>query len=235
MTRPHARIAALRVALLLAVCAAANTGLRASDPVPPAPVAPLVLRDGRVLHNARVISDEGDSVVFHADEGLIKIAKSNLPQVVAEAYPAKPAAPATPEMVMEAFDPNPPNAVQEPDARPKPKPAPRAVPPPGADPSKPMVFKGCTLVSFEPKSFQSALGSAEVVIRNDTDSAVVIFPGNLVCVTTAGARLAGRAIVSDAFPPIVKRREYVPADGQVDDFVIFTNDTLDIASVQWAR
>jgi hypothetical protein len=50
-----------------------------------------------------------------------------------------------------------------------------------------------------------------------------------------GARRFGRNLVTDAFPPAVKRREFIPPHGDLDDIVTFTNEALDITSVQWAR
>jgi hypothetical protein len=194
-------------------------------------MATLELKDGRVLHNVRVMSDEAESIVVRADEGLLKIAKSNLPKAVAEAHPVSPQPPATPEMVMQPFNPVLPAAAPEPES--KPKPVAKQAPAPKAGPNP--VFKGCTIVSFQMKPYNNSLGCAEVVIRNDADSPAVILPGDIVCVTADGARHNGRQIVTDAFPPIVKRREIVPAHGSVDDQVTFVNDAIDISNLQWAK
>jgi hypothetical protein len=209
--------------------------LRAADSTSAQPVAALQLRDGRLLHNASVIADEGDSVVIRADEGLFKIAKDALPQVMAASYPAPTPTPMNDQMVMVPFNPSPVDANPEGEPRPKaiPKPAPANVPNPAQ--TSGLSFRGCTIASFQPKSFQSAAGCAEVIIANGTDAPVVIFPRNLVCVTPSGARLQGRFMVSDGFPPIIKRRDVVPAQGSLDDIIIFTNDTLDISSMQWGR
>jgi hypothetical protein len=230
MARHHARTAASWLGVLLAAFLLAPGGSRAADP---APVAALQLRDGRVLHDAMVIADEGDSVVIRANEGLIKLAKADLPQALAASYPAPTPTPEAAQMVMVPFNPSPADIVPEPDARPKPKPAPANVPNPLQ--SNGSSFKGCTIVSFQPKSFQNAAGCAEVVIANTTDTPVVIFPRNIVCMTSGGARHQGRFIVTDGFPPTIKRRDVVPAQGTVDDIFTFTNDALDIAGVQWAR
>ena len=136
---------------------------------------------------------------------------------------------------MQPFDPN-----QAPAQDPEAKPVPMMTPPPKG-PAVPMptdssaVFKGCSIVSFQMKAFQNVLGSTEVVIRNDTDSVVMILPRDILCIASNGARHAGHFIVSDGFPPRMKRREFVPAHGQVDDLVTFTNDEIDISSVQWAQ
>jgi hypothetical protein len=97
------------------------------------------------------------------------------------------------------------------------------------------VNRGCTIVSFQAKAFQNALGCAEIVIRNDTDAVAAISPGEIVCVTTTGLRYAGRNFVTDGDTPSVKRQEIVPARGDVTDIITFTNDALDISYVQWAR
>jgi hypothetical protein len=233
MARHHAWTAAPCFGALLAALLLAPAATRAADPAPAQAVAALQLRDGRVLHNASVIADEGDSVVICSDEGLFKVAKDALPQVMAASYPAPTPTPMAEQMVMVPFNPEPPEAVQEPEARPKPKPAPANAP--NTVSASNLSFKGCTIVSFQGKSFQSAAGCAEVVISNSTDAPVVVFPRNLVCVTSNGARHQGRYIVTDGFPPIIKRRDVVPAQGTLDDVIIFTNDTLDISGMQWAR
>jgi len=56
-----------------------------------------------------------------------------------------------------------------------------------------------------------------------------------VCVTSNGARHRGRNLITDGFPPQLKRREVVPPGGQVDDIVTFTDEALDNPTVQWAR
>jgi hypothetical protein len=200
---------------------------------PPATVAILNLGDGRLLHNAKVIADEGDSVVIKSDEGLIKVAKADLPQALETAYPTPKPTPDTSNMVMVPFNPSPADPAPEFEPGAKPKPAQANTPKPAQ--GSPLVFRGCTVVSFQMKAFQDVQGSAEVVIHNDTDSPVVIFPRNVVCVTAAGTQLAGRFFVTDGFPPIIKRREVVPPQGSIDDTVTFANAALDISKVQWGR
>jgi hypothetical protein len=218
--------------LLLVACCFAPTPAKAADSAPAA-VATLNLGEGRLLHNAKVIADEGDSVVIKSDEGLTKVAKADLPQTLGTSYPAPRPTPDTSNMVMVPFNPSPadPAPENEPGAKPKPAQASTAKP---AERS-PLAFRGCTVVSFQMKAFQNVEGSAEVVIHNDTDSPVVIFPRNVVCVTAAGTQLAGRFFVTDGFPPIIKRREVVPPQGSIDDTVTFANAALDISKVQWGR
>jgi hypothetical protein len=227
------RIGFLAAALLLAPAALS------ADPAPPASIASLQLKDGRVLHNLKVMSDEGANVVVRADEGLLKIAKTNLPAALADAYAAKPRAtvPAGPvQYVMQRFDPNePPEAPPpEPGAKPKANAAAKA----GAAAPTAMgsaIYKGCTIISFQIKSFQSVQGCAEVVIRNDTDEKVMIRPAEITCTTADGARHVARNIITDSFPPNVKRREFVPAKGELDDIFAFANEPLEITAVQWSR
>ena len=121
----------------------------------------------------------------------------------------------------------------EPEAKPKSKPSPLPAQNPRPSPSP--IFKGCTIVSFQPKPYQSSLGCEEVVIRNDGEAPVVIVPSNIVCVTATGARLGGRYFVEDGFPPVAKRREVVAPQGSVDIQVTFSNSALDVSGVQWAR
>jgi hypothetical protein len=232
--RPRARTGLLAAALLLmpAVPAAADTA-----PPPPAPIASMALRDGRVLHNVKIMSDEGASIVVRADEGLVQIEKSNLPQGVADAFPKRAPAPETgADLVMQRFDPN-----QAPEAPPpepggaKPKPKPAGIATPAPAPVANAVYKGCTIVSFQKKSFENVLGCAEVIIQNDSEENTQIRPGDFVCITADGVRHPGRNIFANTFPPSVKRREFVPAHLQLDDIITFGNEDLDIASVQWAR
>lgn len=233
MATQHARTAASCLVVLIAAYSPGPTRLHAADSAPAPAVAELQLRDGRVLHDATVIADEGDSVVIRASEGLVKLAKADLPRALAASYPAPTPTPDEAQMVMVPFNPSPADIAPEPESRPKPKPAPANVPNPLQ--SIGSSFKGCTIVSFQPRSFQNAAGCVEVVIANTTDTPVVIFPRNIVCTTSGGARHQGRFIVTDGFPPTIKRRDVVPAQGTVDDIFTFTNDALDIAGVQWGR
>jgi hypothetical protein len=229
--RPRARIAFLAAACLLAAAL-----LRAADAPPPAaPVATLALKDGRVLHNAKIIADEGARVVIRADEGLLQVDKSNLPQAVSEAYPQKAPAPETPDFVMERFDPNQAPEAPAPEPGVKPKANPNAKPTPAPMAVANTVYKGCTIISFQKKSFENVLGCAEVVIQNDSEENTQIRPNDFVCITADGVRHPGRNIFANTFPPSVKRREFVPAHLQIDDIVTFGNEDLEIASVQWAR
>jgi hypothetical protein len=232
MARCHAWAAAPGLGVLLVVCFLVSSPMVAADPAPQV-VATLNLGDGRVLHNAKVIADEGDSVVFKADEGLVKVAKSDLPPALSPAFPAPPPPPDTSKMVMVPFNPNPVDPAPEFQPGAKPKPAQPTTP--KTVQGSPLVLRGCMIVSFQMKAFQDVQGCAEVVIRNDSDGPVVLFPRNVVCVTSSGTQIAGRYFVSDGFPPIVKRREVVPAQGSIDDTVTFANDALDISKVQWGR
>jgi hypothetical protein len=233
MARLYAWIAAPCFGMILTAGFIAANAARAADSAPAAVVAIFQLRDGRVFHNARVVADEGDSVVVRADEGLFKVEKAILPQAVAIAYPAPAPVPVGDQMVMVPFNPNPPDEAPERQPGAKPKPAPADAPKEVRN--RPLEYLGCTIVSFQMKPFQNILGCAEVVISNGTDSPVVIFPRYVACVTASGERHQGRFIVADSFPPIIKRREVVPAQGSIDEIFTFTNDAIDISSVQWTR
>src|ERR1017187_1780459 len=236
--RFFARIATFPWLPLFAACLLAAPGLGADVPTPtPKPIPTLRLNDGRALHNVQVRKDQDDCIVVRADEGLLKIAKTNLPREVADAYPAKQgqsqdqARPASQETVMQQFnaDPNQPGQEQAPGPKPAPKPTPTPRPTHGPG------YKGCSIVSYQSKAFQTSLGCAEVIIRNDTDEAVAIYPGDIVCVTNTGVRRIGRIFVTDGVPPSIKRQELVPAHGDEDDILTFTNEALDISVVMWAR
>jgi hypothetical protein len=224
-----------RLGMVAALCLFSAVTVNADDAgAPQAPVTSLALKDGRVLHNVKIMSDEGASVVVRSDEGLFKVSKAILPPSSAAAYPAPTPAPASaPEMVMQRFDPNqaPEAPPPEPGAKAKPAAKPGSAPKPVAS----ATFKGCSIISFQIKSFQSVRGCAEVVIRNDTDQPVILRPGEISCTTSDGAKHMARNIITDAFPPAVKRRESVPARSQVDDIFAFANEPLAISSVEWSR
>ncbi len=225
-------------ALLAAACLVAPQVLwTADDPAPtpaPTPVPPMVLRDGRVLHNARIMSDAGASVFIRADEGLLQVLKSNLPQEYPGFAPDKAPDPSAPEFVMQRFDPNqgPAEPPPEPGGKPKAK---AAAATPQAKPVAKAVFKGCTIMSLQKKSFENVLGNAEVVLQNDSEYPAQIRAADFVGIAADGTRHTGRNLFANTFPPSVKRREVVPAHGQLDDIVSFGNEDLDISSVQWAR
>jgi hypothetical protein len=124
------------------------------------------------------------------------------------------------------------------DARPQQAPAkkPAQVQQAPAQPAPPAAYKGCTITSFELKAFQNVLGCAEVVIRNDGDSPVVIRPGDILCVTAGGERRPGRNFVdAEMLPPVIRRRDIVPPGGTSEVLVTFTNEALDISAVGWVR
>jgi len=226
-----ARILAMLAMLVLLARAPVCVVCRAADAAAPSPtpVALLLLRDGRALHNVRVMSSGPDGIVVNADEGLMKVPRANLPDAVADTLPAPQAGGA--DTVMQPFNPDQGQAAPTPTPRPKPPQKPAPAPKPTPNP----VFRGCAIASFQMKPFQNVLGSAEVVIRNDTDSNAVILPGDITCVTDSGALHRGRKFVVDAYPPIVRRRETVPAHGTLDEQVTFTNESLQITAVRWSR
>ena len=222
-----------RIGIIAALCL--PLALRAADTPAPATFATLALKDGRVLHNVRVMSDDVASIVVRADEGLLKLAKSDLPPSVASAYPDKSPPPAATEYVMQRFDPNQAPEAPPPEPGAKPKPKPGAKPTPAPVPVANAVYRGCTITSFQKKSFENVLGCAVVTLQNDTDQNTPIRAADFVCVAADGTRHAGRNLFANTFPPSVKRREFVPAHGQLEDIVAFSNEDLDIAAVQWSR
>jgi hypothetical protein len=233
--RFRATIAALRIGLVLAAGSWAALSRGADPALGPWPELPL--KGGRVLHGAKVLSDEGANLVLRCDEGLVKVAKSDLPPSVAAAYPQAPDAPPGSQMVMRPFDPDKAPLVDDPYDRPKPK---AAAKPASAQSEMPIaaqspVFKGCTIASFTMKPFLNAQGCAEVVVQNDSEARAVILPGDIVCVTSDGKHLVGRQIVVDGFPPVIKRRQVVPPLSSVTLQVAFSNDALEVSDVAWTR
>jgi hypothetical protein len=234
MTCSRGLFGVLVAAFLLAPLAPAAT----DSPSPaPTPIPTVQLKDGRVLHNFRVMADEGADVVVRADEGLVKVAKANLPAGLIETAPSSPPlAPGPTQYVMQRFDPN-----QAP-AAPPPEPGAKAnaaakpgAPAAASNPVSGAVYRGCTIMSFQIKAFQNVQGCAEVIIRNDTDQAVPLRPAEVSCTTSDGVRHVARNMITGGFPPAVKKREFVPANGLLDDIFAFANEPLDISSVQWTR
>lgn len=228
--RPRARIG-----FLAALCLAGAGALRAAEAPAPATYASVALKDGRVLHNVRVMSDDAGSVVVRADEGLLKLAKSDLPQAVAAAYPDKAPPPESTAYMMQRFDPNQAPEAPPPEPGSKAKPKPGAKPSPGPLPAANAVYLGSTIISFQKKSFENVLGCAEVTLQNDSDAPTPIRAADFVCVSADGTRHTGRNLFANTFPPSVKRRDLVPAHGQLVDIVSFSNEDIDVALVQWSR
>ncbi len=206
----------------------------------PAAASDLALKDGRVLHHASVLRDEGEGVVIRADEGLVKVSRDLLPEAPAGAPQLKApesAAPSGPApLVMRPFNPD--QAPAEPPPAPPPatptakpaSPAPQR-PKPAANP----VYKGCTITSYQVKPYQGVLGCVQVVVSNPTDQIVILRPWDFACVTAEGARHVGRNIITDGYPPHLKRREVVPQQGEINDIVTFTDTALDNPVVVWSH
>ena len=195
----------------------------------PSPIPTLKLNDGRVFHNVQVRKDEDTGLVIRADEGLLKISKASLPPALAAAYPVRQPVEKA-DTVMQPFNPNGPQMSPY-----QPNPGPKSSLKPTPTPPAKGVYKGCSIVSFVPKAFQTSEGCVEIVIRNDTDEPVVIAPGEIVCVTTNGLHRLGRFFVIDGDTPQVRRTETIPAHGDIHDILTFTNEAIDISYVLWAR
>jgi len=212
----------------LASFLAVGVPVRASDPAP-APIPALALKSGRTLHNVKIMSDEPDSLVVRASEGLIKVKKGDLPAEWAAKYPARSAPPET--VSAPALDLRPPYTPPVRATRPPAQPARKAQAAPVIT-----VFKGCTILAYEAKPFQSALGSAEIHIRNDSETPAEILPQDIVCLAADGSAHAGRFLVAvpDTGASIVKRKDVVPAYGELRDFVIFSTEALEITEIRWA-
>ena len=201
----------------------------------PAVIAVLELKDGRVLHHASIMADEWSNLVVRADEGLVKVPREDLPP---GSMPDKPVSSpdSGPGLVMQPFNPDSAPAEPLPPAEAKkPTPKPVAPAPPKAKPAPNPVYKGCTITSFQTKPYQGVLGCLEVVVSNPTDQIVILRPGDFICITASGVRHVGRNIITDGYPPHLKRREVVPPQGEIDDIVTFTDSALENPTVQWAH
>jgi hypothetical protein len=219
--RPRARIFALLLGAVLLLPAA----VRAADPAP-AVWATLELRGGRVLHHVKVIANEPDSLVVRADEGLIKVAKASLLPPAAGFYPlsAPPRSEST-EMIMQPFDPNPASAVR----------SPLSIEKPAVDPLQPKLHNGCSIVSYQLKTFPGVLGCAEIALHNDTDAPADIAPGDFGCITADRKRYRGNVMLIEGVPLGKKHKDVVPPHGDVSEIVSFTNDAIEIVAVVWIR
>lgn len=213
------RCGVLGAALVLIAAVAA-----ADPPAPPTQWTVLELKGGRVLHNARLISNETDSIVVRADEGLVKVAKVTLPDSVAALYAVKAPVAGPPEMMMVPFNGDPANAVRPQD------PAEKAVVN-GVDRK---LFKGCTIVGFQPRVYRRMLGCAEITVRNDTDTAIEVSAADFTCIAAGLGPIPGRFMVVEGDPTSRKLKEVIPPHGDVDDILAFSAKPLEITGVQWS-
>lgn len=76
----------MKPVLLSALLSLAVAGIRAET------YPQIDLRDGRVLHQARILSQDPASVTIYSQEGMIEVAKTELPDSLAARYPADPVA-----------------------------------------------------------------------------------------------------------------------------------------------
>jgi hypothetical protein len=206
---------------VLVVIAAVAT---ADPPVRPTQWTVLELKGGRVLHNVKLISDETDSIVVRADEGLVKVAKSTLPDAVAVFFAVKALPPGPTEMMMVPFNGDPANAVRPQD------PTEKAV----VNAGDRKLFKGCTIVGFQPRVYRRMLGCAEVTVRNDTDTPIEVSAGDFTCIATGLGPLPGRFMVIEGDPSGRKLKEVIPPHGDVEDILAFSAKPLEITGVQWS-
>jgi hypothetical protein len=218
---------------LLLGCAAVLA--RADDPVPeptPTPVpAFMQTRNGKVYHDPKLVALEADSVVFNTREGLVKVPKANLTDATLAALHIT-RDPASADMVMDTPNLQAPSATPTPPTS-KPTPKPRTTPLPKPPPNP--VYKGCTITSFAPKVFGTVQGCAEVVIQNDTESPVVVYPHDFAAVTPSGSLVRGHKLIMESYPPIIRRSDTVSPKGTLTEIVTFIDGPLEIASVRWAH
>jgi hypothetical protein len=222
---------AMRARLVFGLITAALLAPARSAEADPSP-ATVQLKDGRVLHDARALESGQGWVTLRSAEGLFKVEASDLPAGFALPPSAPHPAAAVPAgMAFERFDPNQEPAAAAPAPAPKPAAARKAAAAAPEDASR----RGCEIVSFEPKAVHGVEGCASVVIRNATDEGVQLRPGEISCTVEGGGRHAGHAFFSDTFPVSVRRREVVPAHGELTVIVTFANEPLAISAIEWSR
>ena len=189
-------------------------------------IGDIQLKSGKVLHKVKVLSDEPDSLVVFATEGMMKVKKADLPPALAARFPEREAPP-----------PPPPPLVNKSLSDVPPEPETRQARPPAAPPVDPNLFMGCLITNYQVKPVQATLGCVEVTIHNSTEAAVTIAPKMIGCITTDGKRHTGGRffVINDAGSMTMKRQETIPASGDVTDVVYFQTDALDLQTVGWAR
>ena len=190
-------------------------------------IGDIPLKTGKVLHHAKLISDQFDSLVVFSAEGMVKVRKADLPDALAKRYPERAAPPPPPAPLISK-----PLTLDAPDEAGRPRPA----PPPVAAPADPNLFRGCLITNFAAKPVQGTLGCVEVTIHNSTESPVDITPAMIRCVTTDGKVHPGMRffVVNDLGSMTMKKTETVPPSGDVTDVVFFQQLEMDIQSLSWA-
>ena len=191
-------------------------------------VGDITLKSGKVLHHAKVLNDQYDSIVVFASEGMVKVKKSDLPAALAEKYPERPAPPPVTPMATK------PLTVAGPDEARRPRPAPPVPVPVQEDPT---MFHGCLITNYALKPLQATLGCVEVTIHNNNENPVEIVPAAIRCITNDGKAHAGNRFftITDDGQMTMKKKETIPPSGDVKDVVYFQSEALDIQSVVWAK
>ena len=209
---------------LLIVALAASAVVSAADMV-----GTITLKGGRVLHGAKVLTDEPSSLVIFAAEGMIKVKKSDLPDDLAARYPVRPEPPVALYQTLSQV-PTPPISAAPP--KPKPRPTPRPMPTPVVP-----LYNGCSIASFRPKPVQGSLGCVEVTFHNTTPEDKALAPNAVVCTGTDGTHHQGKQFFSgtDRGLTIVSRREVVPAGGDLTTVVFFSNEEIPLDQVLWVK
>ena len=211
-----------RIARLVVAALAASALLSAAEVV-----GTITLKGGRVLHDAKILNDEPSSVVIFAAEGMIKVKKIDLPADLAARYPARAEPPVALYQTLSQVPP--PAAPQAP--KPKPRPTPRPTPTPVVP-----LFSGCSIASFQPRQVQGSLGCFEVTFHNTTSTDQTLTPGEVLCTGTDGSHHQGREFFDvSSGVTVVKRRDVVPAGGDLTTVVYFSNDEIPLDQIKWAR
>ena len=189
-------------------------------------VGTLELKGGRVLHNAKILSDQWDSVVVYSTEGMVKVKKSDLPPALQAKYPMKEAPP--PPMVSPKVTIN-----EPPQKRVAPPPAP---PKDDAKSNNTGIYQGLMILNFHPEPMQATQGCVSVTIHNTGSDPVKITPDMIVCVKADGGQYVGKRFFSIVDQgTMVKTTDSVAPSADVTEIVFFQNDPLDMQDIRWAR
>ena len=208
--------------LMIAVLALAS-GLRAAELV-----GTIELKSGKTLHNAKVLSDQWDSIVVFATEGMVKVKKADLPEALLAKYPMK-AEPPPPMVMMKTMATAQAPAHGEVAPPMAPKPAPAA-------PDNNGLYLNMLILSSQLKPMQASQGCVEVTVHNNGSEAQTLKADRITCVDQAGGIHVGKRffIVADQ-GTMVKNEVSVPGGGDVTEIVYFQNEELRIGEIRWAH
>lgn len=189
-------------------------------------VGTIELRGGRTLHNAKILSDQWDSVVVFATEGMIKVKKTDLPPALLAKYPMREAPPPPPPPLV-----SPKVIVEEPSPK-------KSAPPPKEEPKSDNsgLYQGLMILNFHAKPMQAAEGCVEVTIHNTGSDTVKLTPDMIVCQKPGGGQYVGKRFFSMVDQGMmVKTADSVAPSADVTEIVFFQNEALEMQDIRWAH